>query len=88
MDEKTNISLEAALQAQSALRASAGLEPQTFPVAAFVGMISDEIEHLRKLGRSDEEIAGVIRANSPIQITGSAITQYYASPEDRHQHQD
>ncbi len=83
MNDKPKVSLEAALQAQSALRANAGLEAETFPVADFVGMISDEIEQLRKLGRSDDDIAGVISANSPIQITGSAISQYYAPPELR-----
>ena len=87
MDAKQNITLEAALQAQSALRASAGLEPETFPVADFVGMISDEIEHLRKQGRSDEDIANIISTNSPVQITGQVVTQYYASPEAR-QHRE
>ena len=83
MPDKPKITLKAALQAQSALRANAGLEPETFPVADFVGMISDEIEHLRKLGRSDDEIARLITNNSPVQITASTISQYYAPPEAR-----
>ncbi len=83
MQDKPKLTLEAALQAQSALRASAGLEPETFPVADFVGMISDEIEHLRKMGRSDDDIASVITDNSPVQIDASTITQYYAPPEAR-----
>ena len=48
--------LEEALRAQKALRALAGLGPETFPVQAFVGMISDEIETLRTQGLSDEDI--------------------------------
>ena len=79
----SKISLQAALQAQGALRKNAGLEPETFTVPDFVGMISDEIEQLRKLGRGDEEIAGIITANSPIQITSRDIGQHYASPEAR-----
>ncbi len=77
------ISLEAALKAQGALRADAGLEPETFPVADFVGMISDEIEQLRKKGRSDEQIAAIIRQNAPIEISAAAVTQHYAPPEAR-----
>ncbi len=83
MNDKPKVTLEAALQAQSALRTSAGLEPETFPVADFVGMISDEIEHLRKMGRSDDDIARVINDNSPVQISAATIAQYYAPPEAR-----
>ncbi len=83
MKTTEKISLEAALKAQSALRASAGLEPETFPVSEFVGMISDEIEHLRKTGRSDNDIANIISQNSPIEITASEITRHYAPPEAR-----
>ncbi len=83
MNDKGRVSLEAALQAQAAMRASAGLPKETFPVADFVGMVSDEIEQLRKIGRSDEQIAELITASSPIQITGPAISKYYAPPELR-----
>jgi hypothetical protein len=77
--------LEQALQAQKALRAAAGLGPEMFPIEAFVGMISDEIEQLRSQGKSDDQIAAIITKNSTIQITAAEIAQNYASPEDRHQ---
>ncbi len=77
-------SLEEALRAQRALRDLAGLQPERFPVEAFVGMISDEIETLRDQGRSDEEIAGTISANSEIEISAEDIAEYYAPPEARH----
>jgi hypothetical protein len=77
-------SVEEAIQAQKALRDMAGLAPETFPVEAFVGMISDEIEYLRKQGHSDEEIAGVITRNSKIEFTAAEIGENYASPEARH----
>ena len=83
MNEKSNISLEAALRAQSALRARAGLGRELFAVNEFVGMISDEIEQLRKMGRSDEEIADLIRSSSQIEVKPQDISQYYAPPEVR-----
>jgi hypothetical protein len=77
--------VEEAVRAQKALRTAAGLGPEMFPLEAFVGMISDEIDSLRQAGRSDEQIAALVRRNSSIQISGDEIAQYYASPEQRHQ---
>lgn len=76
--------VEEAIRAQKALRELAGLGPETFPIQAFVGMISDEVETLRKQGHSDEVIAQTISANSTIAITPGEIAANYASPEDRH----
>jgi len=76
--------LEEAVRAQKALRELAGLGPEMFPVQAFVGMISDEIESLRNQGRSDEEIARVIQANSGISITAADISAHYSLPAQRH----
>jgi hypothetical protein len=76
--------LEEALRAQKALRELAGLEPERFPVESFVGMISDEIETLRRLGHSDADIARTISANSSIEITPYQLAAYYAPPEARH----
>jgi hypothetical protein len=88
MNELRMYPLEEALKAQKALRAAAGLGPEMFPMQAFVGMISDEVDSLRKLGQSDEEIASVIRESSLIEITGGQIAEYYASPEERRQHEE
>ena len=87
-EQKPDIRVEQALQAQRALREAAGLGPEMFPLPAFVGMISDEIEQLRKQAKSDDEIAKVIAASSDIQITGSEIRDNYAPPEQRHPHPD
>lgn len=76
--------VEEAIKAQKYLRQAAGLGPEQFPVDAFVGMISDEIELLRKHGRSDQEIASMIVQNSAIHITAEEIAACYASPEQRH----
>ena len=77
--------VEQAVQAQKALRNAAGLGPEMFPIQAFVGMISDEIEKLRSQGKTNDDIADLIRANSSIEITASEIAENYAPPEDRHQ---
>ena len=78
--------VEEAMKAQKSLRDAAGLEPEQFAVQAFVGMISDEIEMLRKHGKTDDQIALIIRSNSAIEITAAEIAENYASPEERHQH--
>lgn len=84
MEPQPEYPLEDALRAQKALRQLAGLAPETFPVPAFVGMISDEVEILRSQGRSDHEIAQTISANSSIKVTGEEIAAHYAPPESRH----
>ncbi len=84
MSTTTTLSLDAALQAQKALRDLAGLPEERFPMEAFVGMISDEVEVLRNLGHTDEQIAAVIAANSPIEISAAEIGRHYASPHARH----
>jgi hypothetical protein len=86
MPEPKMYPVEEAVKAQKALRAASGLGPEMFPIQAFVGMISDEVESLRKLGKSDEEIAEMIRANSSIEITPAEIAENYATPEERHHH--
>ncbi len=75
--------LEEAIKAQKSLREAAGLPDEQFPIQAFVGMISDEIEALRLRGKSDQEIAALIRQNSTIAITASEIAENYAPPEER-----
>ena len=76
--------IDQALRAQAALRNAAGLGPEMFPVQAFVGMISDEVEHLRSQGMSDADIAELIASNSDIEISATDISENYAPPELRH----
>ncbi len=76
--------VEQAVLAQKALREAAGLGPEMFPIQAFVGMISDEIQQLRSRGKTDAEIDGLIEASSSIQVSASEITENYVSPEVRH----
>jgi hypothetical protein len=76
--------IEEALKAQRALRRAAGLGEEQFPIEAFVGMISDEVEALRKTGKRDDEIASIIESNSHIRISAKDISENYAEPEQRH----
>ena len=78
--------LEEALKAQKSLRDAAGLAPEQFPIPAFVGMISDEIDSLRRRGKSDDDIAAIIRQNSAIHITAAEIAENYAPAAERHPH--
>ncbi len=83
MSENT-IPLEQALRAQKALRDAAGLAPEQFPIPAFVGMISDEIDALRQQGHSDEQIAELIRKNAQVAITAKDLSDNYAEADRRH----
>lgn len=78
--------VEEAIKAQRALRDAADLGPEEFPIMAFVGMISDEIEALRKRGKSDEDIVRIIESSSAIRISAGEIEANYATPEERHPH--
>ena len=88
MSEGKTYPIEEALKAQKALRCEAGLAEEQFPIQAFVGMISDEIESLRKRGKSDADIAAIIRNNSSIEINAAEIATNYASPEERQHHRE
>ena len=83
MPEEIAYPLTEALKAQQALRDVANLPPERFPLQAFVGMISDEIEALRELGKSDAEIASLIEQNSAIRIDATTLAANYAPPEER-----
>lgn len=86
MPEPRMYPLDEALKAQKALRTASGLGPEMFPMEAFVGMISDEIQTLRERGKTDAEIADLIRSNSKIEISPDEIARFYATPEERQQH--
>lgn len=81
-------SLNESLKALNALRDAAGLQPEEFPLEAFVGMISDEVEALRMRGKSDEEIVSLIRASSTIDMSAAELSENYATPEQRQQHRE
>lgn len=75
-----------AADAQTALRKALGMPSEQFPLSAFVGMVSDEIEHLRITGKTDEQIANIIAAAIGVTVPADAISQFYASPDKRGHH--
>ena len=86
MADDDTFSLPQALRAQKAMRDALGLDEERFPVPAFVGMVSDEIEQLRARGQSDEAIAELIHKASGCRIDPVDLARYYATPGDRHPH--
>ena len=83
MAKEITFTTEHLVAVQKTLRDALHLSPEAFPLQAFVGMISDEIEQLRSRGMSDEEIAALVVKATAIPVSGEAIRLYYAPPEAR-----
>ncbi len=60
--DAAGFSAEDVVAAQKALRLSLGLAPSTLDAPAFLDALHDEIDQLRRLGRSDAEIAEMLSA--------------------------
>jgi hypothetical protein len=72
-----------AATANTVLRAALGLDPERFGTEQFVGMISDEIDQLRRAGKTDVEIAQLLEKDGGLDVSAAAITQFYAAPDER-----
>ncbi|HEV2737228.1 MAG TPA: hypothetical protein VGU66_01485 [Candidatus Elarobacter sp.] len=72
-----------AATANTVLRAALGLAPERFGTEQFVGMISDEIDLLRRAGKTDAEIAQLLEKDGGLDVSADAITQFYADPDER-----
>ena len=83
-DDTETFSLEDALAAQREMRAALGLAEERFPLAAFIGMVSDEIEQLRINGKSDDAIAQLMSEATGRNLSADDLARYYATPEERH----
>ena len=83
MPEQTGFTIEQALAAQRAMRETLGLGEEIFPVPAFVGMVSDEIQQMREGGKSDREIAALIERTTGKTISLEDLARFYAPPEKR-----
>lgn len=86
MDSANGFSAQEAVAVQREMRRALGLDAETFPLPAFVGMISDEIEQLRAAGRSDADIAQMIKTTIGRDIDPAVIAAHYAPPEARRGH--
>ena len=67
--------------AANALRRAAGFDPEEFPQAQVVGMLSDEIRQLRDRGVRDDEIARIIAAVG-VPIDASVIESSYVDTSE------
>ena len=83
MTQDQTFSAEQAVRTQAVMRDALGLGPQRFPLQAFVGMISDEIEQLRAAGRSDAEIARLVSHAAGAEVSADDLKAFYATPEAR-----
>lgn len=86
MSEDLTFTGQQAATVQTALRQALGLPPENFPVQAFIGMISDEIEQLRAAGKDDKAIASLVSSATGEPVDAETITRFYASPEARGHH--
>ena len=64
---------EEVLRAQCALRSAIGLGDQTFPEHTFIDMLGGEIEQLRKIGKTSDEIEALISGAIGRPLTPAAV---------------
>ena len=79
----TEFTLDESIRAQKAMRDALDMPDEMFPIPAFVGMVSDEIEKLRNAGRSDADIVAIVRKATGKDIPPDALAEHYATPEER-----
>ena len=83
MTDDQTFSAEEAVRVQRELRRALGKDAERFPIKAFVGMISDEIEEFRAAGRTDEDIAAIVSTAIGRHIAPETLAEHYAPPELR-----
>lgn len=83
-DRQTTFSAHEAVAVQEELRRSLALAPEQFPLPAFIGMISDEIDQFRDAGRSDADIVALIKSTIGRDVTLGDIKRFYAPPQARY----
>jgi hypothetical protein len=83
-DRQTTFSAHEAVAVQEELRRTLALEPEQFPLPAFIGMISDEIDQFRDAGRSDADVVALIKNTVGRDVTVADIERFYAPPQARY----
>ena len=78
-------SVQDALAAQRELRKKLGLGEERFPMSAFMGMLSDEIEQMRAAGRTDAEVAAAIAHATGKTLTPEDVAGHYVPANRRRQ---
>ncbi len=62
-----------AARAQQALRDAMGLGPETLSLEALIGMLGDELDQLRRIGKTDADLAAMLSAATGRDIPVSAL---------------
>ncbi|MDQ2866425.1 MAG: hypothetical protein M3R51_09385 [Candidatus Eremiobacteraeota bacterium] len=83
-DGQSTFSAQEAVAVQADLRRSLELGPEQFPLPAFIGMISDEIDQFRDAGRSSADVATVIKNAIGRDVAVADIDRFYAPADKRH----
>ena len=80
---KTTFTAQEVAQIQRLLREAANEPEETFDTKNVVGMLSDEIEALRRQNMSDDAIAALISQGAGATVTGEEVSMFFASAEER-----
>ena len=83
MEETASFSAEQAAAANRSLRAALGLGAQDFTTEQFVGMISEEIEQLRAVGKTDADIAQILEQDVGVRVSVDSIRRFYSDETER-----
>jgi hypothetical protein len=83
MSGTPSFTIDDVVATQRQLRKRLGLGDEQFPLQAFVGMLSDEIERLRAAGHSDAEIVATVEHATGKPLSVDDLQKFYASPEKR-----
>ena len=77
MPDQRRFTLEQAMNARKVLRDSMNLQPEMFPLDGVIGMLSDEIEVMRKAGTSDAMISKLIGIGLGDMVLASDVRAYF-----------
>ena len=67
---------EDSVRAQAALRAAMGIGPEALALPAFLATLAIEIEQLRRIGKSDGEVAGLVGQAVGRPVAAEALTRH------------
>ncbi len=82
MADQTTFTLAEVLNAQQALRDTAGAKEEAMDLTDLVGIAAEEVDLLQEQGKSWDEIAAVIQSTTGKTVTGSDVEKAYASLEE------
>lgn len=82
-DSVADFSIDDVVLAQNEMRHMLCLPDPQFSMPTFIGMLSDEIEQMRRAGHTDELVAETIRRATGQHVEAGDVGRYYLSIEER-----